>query len=152
MKIKKAIPFILPLAVWVSILVYMVVVQYALTPLTSPVLERLEGLGALIAFVLNAALQVLIVCVLTVIAGKKYDFCVKELAIALPIMFVLFALYHFPNLYIFAYTAKWSFMFTEHPAMNRFLAAFLITLQYGIVMLFSALTVYVKKSKNSEVK
>lgn len=151
MKIKKAVPFILPLAVWLSITVYMVVAQYVLTPLTSPVLQQLEDLGALIAFVLNAALQVLIVCVLTVVAAKKFDFSFKGLVIALPVMFVMFAVYHIPSLYIFAYTAEWSFMWTHRPAMNRFLAAFWITLQFGIIMLFTLTAVYAnKKEPNSE--
>lgn len=121
--------------------VYMLT-AYILTPYTSPVLEKLDMAGFVIAIVMHFVFQVAIVCVLTVIAAKKFGFRVKGLAISLPIMFALFSLYHYPSQYLFVYTAEWSFMFTEHQPMNRFLAAFLITLQFGIIMLITATAVY----------
>lgn len=138
---KKAIPFILPAAVWLFMNVYMLT-AYILTPFTSPVLENLGTAGIVIAIVMHFVFQVAIVCVLTVIAAKKFGFRAKGLAISLPIMFALFSIYHYPSQYLFVYTREWSFMFKEHSAMNRFLAAFLITLQFGIIMLLTLIAVY----------
>lgn len=85
---------------------------------------------------------------MTVIAAKEFGFGMKKLAVSLPIMYVLFAVYHIPPLYIFAYTAEWSFMFTMYDAMNRFLAALLITLQYGIVMQFTLMAICSNKKSD----
>lgn len=42
MKIRKAIPFILPAAVWLSITVYTALLMYVLTPLMKPLTEMSE--------------------------------------------------------------------------------------------------------------
>lgn len=146
---KKAIPFILPAAVWLLMTVYMLTANI-LTPFTSPLLEKLDTAGVVIAIVMHFVFQTVIVCVLTVIAAKKFGFRAKRLALALPIMFALFSLYHYPSQYLFVYTAKWRFMFTEHPSMNRFLAAFWITLQFGIIMLITATAVYANAKPNEK--
>lgn len=145
---KKAIPFILPAAVWLFMTVYMLT-AYILTPFTSPVPEKLGTAGVVIAIVMHFVFQVAIVCVLTVIAAKKFGFRAKGLAISLPIMFVLFSVYHYPSQYLFVYTREWSFMFTEHSAMNRFLAAFWITLQFGIIMIITKAAVYANAKTDS---
>lgn len=138
---KKAAAFILPTAVWLLMNAYILTV-WLITPFTSSFFQSLGVAGIVIAIGLNFVFQAAIVCVLTVIAAKKFGFRAKWLAISLPIMFALFSIYHVPSQYLFVYTGEWSFMFTEHPAMNRFLAAFLITLQFGIIMLITKAAVY----------
>lgn len=133
-------PFILPLAVWLSLAAYMALLMYVLTPLTIS-LEMSEDFR-LICLIVSIALQGVIVWALTFAAAKKFGLRIKGAMAALPVMFVLFAVYHFPSQYLFVYTGEWSFMFNHHPAMNRFLAAFWITLQFGIIMLITAVAVY----------
>lgn len=140
MKIKKAVPFVLPFAVWLSITVYMALLMYVLTPLMKP-LEMSEVLSG-ICVVILVVLQGVIVWALTFAAAKKFGLRVKEAIAALPVMYALFAVYHIPSQYLFVYTDKWSFMFTRHSPMNRFLAAFWITLQFGIIMLITVTAVY----------
>lgn len=65
---------------------------------------------------------------------------------------MLFAAYHFPSQYLFVYTDEWGFMFKHYPAMNRFLAAFRITLQFGIIMLITAVAVYANSKPDSKRK
>lgn len=149
MKIKKAIPFILPLAVWLSITGYMALLMYVLTPLTIS-LEMSEGFR-LICFIVSMVLQGVIVWALTFAAAKKFGLGVKGTLAALPVMFALFAVYRVPTQYLFVYTGEWSFMFNHNPAMNRFLAAFWITLQFGIIMLVTATAVYAN-SKPEAIK
>ena len=146
--IGKAMPFILPLAIWIAITHNMILALYVI-PKLSPALDGSDWVfmaGA--SGVINGIIQIALVSVLTVIAAKEFDFGMKKLVFSLPIMYVLFTVYHIPSLYIFVYTAEWSFMFTKHSAMNRFLAAFLITLQYGIVMLFTMMEIYSNKKSN----
>lgn len=147
--VKKAIPFFLPLAIWLGITIIMALAVYVI-PSFTPTLDGSEWAVGVGAAVINGLVQIAVVCVLTVIAVKEFGFGMKKFAVSLPIMYVLFSVYHVPSLYIFAYTAEWSFMFTTHDAMNRFLAAFLITLQYGIVMLFT-LTAVCKDRKSDIV-
>lgn len=146
MKLRKAIPFILPVAVWVSITVYMALLQYVVTPIIKPAEGFLAGAGVL----LFVALQGGIVWALSFIAAKKFGLRVKGAAAGLPVMYALFAVYHVPSQYLFVYTAKWRFMFTKHPPMNRFLAAFWITLQFGIIMLITATAVYANAKPNEK--
>ncbi len=147
MKLRKAVPFILPVAVWVSITVYMALLQYVVTPIIKPA----EGFSCGAGVLLFVALQGDIVWALSFIAAKKFGFSIKGAAAGLPVMYTLFAVYHVPSQYLFVYTDEWSFMFTDHPPMNRFFAAFWITLQFGIIMLITATAVYAKaKPKEKE--
>lgn len=90
----------------------------------------------------SVALQGVIVWALTFAAAKKFGLRVKVVIAALPVMYALFAVYRIPSQYFFVYTGEWSFMFTWHSSMNRFLAAFWITLQFGIIMLITVTAVY----------
>ena len=149
MKIRKAIPFILPFAVWLSITVYMALLMYVITPLEKPLVmsEFFSGICFLVAVVL----QGVIVWALTFAAAKKFGLSIKRTIAGLPVMYVLFAVYHIPSQYLFVYTDEWGFMFNHYPPMNRFLAAFWITLQFGIIMLITATAVYANsKSDKAE--
>lgn len=146
MKLQKAIPFILHVAVCLAITVYMALLQYVVVPLIRP-----QGFFADVSIVILVALQGVIVWALTFIAAKKFGLNIKGAVAGLPAMYALFALFHVPSQYLFVCTDRWSFMFTDHPPMNRFFAAFWITLQFGIIMLITAMAVYTNaKPKEKE--
>lgn len=149
-KLNKAVPFILPIAVWLAAGVSKILVALLFQMLFAIVDDVGWAWSVLAYAIVNGALQIAIVCVLTVIAYKKFGFRFKGLAITLPLMFALYAVYHTPGLYIFAFTVEWSFFGHSHQ-INRLLAAFWITLQFGIVMLFTLMAVY-NKSKSAAPK
>lgn len=142
--VGKAIPFILPIAVWLSITAYMALVQFVLVPVFNP----LDGFTGLVASLTCLVIQALIVWALTFIANKKFGFGIKKLVITLPMMFVLFAVYNVPTLYLFVYTDEWSIMGHVYQ-MNRIIAAFWITLQYGIVMLITLTAVHANEKSDT---
>jgi hypothetical protein len=121
-------------------------------PLFNLILDKSSGssypwLTALLVLI-NSIIQVCIICLLTSVASKKLDFSVKKLTLTLPLLYLLFVIYHQPSLYMFVYTDEWYLIFSEHTAMPTWEASIFITLQYGIVMLITTLAVN-HKSKSS---
>ena len=89
--------------------------------------------------------QLLIICIPTIIVIKYLDLNVKQLLFSIPVMYLLFAVYSPPALYMFVFTGEWNgFWQQSHPAMSAWMASLLITLQYGIVISITKLIVYLK--------
>ena len=81
----------------------------------------------------------------TIIVIKYLDLNVKQLLFSIPVMYLLFAVYSPPALYMFLFTGEWNgFWQQSHPAMSAWMASLLITLQYGIVISITKLIVYLK--------
>ena len=90
-------------------------------------------------------IQLLIICIPTIIVIKYLDLNVKQLLFSIPVMYLLFAVYSPPALYMFVFTGEWNgFWQQSHPAMSAWMASLLITLQYGIVISITKLIVYLK--------
>ena len=90
--------------------------------------------------IVHTLIQLLIICTLTIITIKCLKLNVKQLLFSIPIMYLLFAIYSPPALYLFVFTGGWNgFGQQSHPAMLFWLASLFITVQYGIVMLITAL-------------
>ena len=89
-----------------------------------------------LGFIVHILIQLLIICIPTIIVIKYLDLNVKQL---------LFAVYSPPALYMFVFTGEWNgFWQQSHPAMSAWMASLLITLQYGIVISITKLIVYLK--------
>ena len=98
-----------------------------------------------LGFVAHILVQLLIICTSTIIAIKYLDLNVKQLLFSIAIMYLLFAVYSPPALYMFVFTGEWNgFWQQSHPAMSAWMASLLITLQYGIVISITKLIVYLK--------
>lgn len=90
--------------------------------------------------IVHTLIQLLIICTLTIITIKCLKLNVKQLLFSIPIMYLLFAIYSPPALYLFVFTGGWNgFWQQSHPAMLFWLASLFITVQYGIVMLITML-------------
>lgn len=90
--------------------------------------------------IVHTLIQLLIICTLTIITIKCLKLNVKQLLFSIPIMYLLFAIYSPPALYLFVFTGGWNgFWQQSHPAMPFWLASLFITVQYGIVMLITTL-------------
>ena len=90
--------------------------------------------------IMHTLIQLLIICTLTIITIKCLKLNVKRLLFSIPIMYLLFAIYSPPALYLFVFTGGWNgFWRQSQPAMPFWLASLFITVQYGIVMLITAL-------------
>lgn len=97
--------------------------------------------------IVHTLIQLLIICTLTIITIKCLKLNVKQLLFSIPIMYLLFAIYSPPALYLFVFTGGWNgFWQQSHPAMPFWLASLFITVQYGIVMLITTL-IACKKNK-----
>lgn len=98
-----------------------------------------------LGFIVNILIQLLIICIPTIIVIKYLDLNVKQLLFSIPVMYLLFAVYSPPALYMFVFTGEWNgFWQQSHPAMSAWMASLLITLQYGIVISITKLIVYLK--------
>lgn len=100
-----------------------------------------------LGLIVHMLIQLFIICIPTIITIKHLDLNVKRLLFSIPIMYLLFAVYSPPALYMFVFTGEWNgFWQQSHPAMPFWLASFFITVQYGIVMLITTMIVYRKNS------
>ncbi len=98
-----------------------------------------------LGFIVHILIQLLIICIPTIIVIKYLDLNVKQLLFSIPVMYLLFAVYSPPALYMFVFTGEWNgFCQQSHPAMSAWMASLLITLQYGIVISITKLIVYLK--------
>ncbi len=98
-----------------------------------------------LGFIVHILIQLLIICIPTIIVIKYLDLNVKQLLFSIPVMYLLFAVYSPPALYMFVFTGEWNgFWQQSHPAMSVWMASLLITLQYGIVISITKLIVYLK--------
>lgn len=98
-----------------------------------------------LGFIVHILIQLLIICIPTIIVIKYLDLNVKQLLFSIPVMYLLFAVYSPPALYMFLFTGEWNgFWQQSHPAMSAWMASLLITLQYGIVISITKLIVYLK--------
>ena len=90
--------------------------------------------------IVHTLIQLLIICTPTIITIKCLKLNVKRLLFSIPIMYLLFAIYSPPALYLFVFTGGWNgFWQQSQPAMPFWLASLFITVQYGIVMLITTL-------------
>lgn len=98
-----------------------------------------------LGLVAHILIQLLIICITTIITIKYLHLNVKQLLFSIAIMYLLFAVYSPPALYMFVFTGEWNgFWQQSHPAMSAWMASLLITLQYGIVISITKLIVYLK--------
>lgn len=98
-----------------------------------------------LGLIVHILIQLLIICIPTIIVIKYLDLNVKQLLFSIPVMYLLFAVYSPPALYMFVFTGEWNgFWQQSHPAMSAWMASLLITLQYGIVISITKLIVYLK--------
>ena len=131
-KLKKISCIILPAAVWAVTVIYMLFLNRAGLAVSS--FNEIE----LVDLIIYIAVQLLIIGSLSVAAVMKFEFKVQFLLWSLLIMYVLFAVFAPPGLYLFTFSGEWSFLWTKYPAMPSWQASFYITLQYGIVILITA--------------
>ena len=94
-----------------------------------------------LGFIAHILIQFLIICTSTIITIKYLDLNVKQLLFSIAIMYLLFAVYSPPALYMFVFTGEW---------MPSWKASIFITLQYGIVMLITTLIACRKKCANNQ--
>ena len=104
-----------------------------------------------LGFIVHILIQLLIICIPTIIVIKYLDLNVKQLLFSIPVMYLLFAVYSPPALYMFVFTGEWNgFWQQSHPAMPSWKASIFITLQYGIVMLITTLIACRKKCASDQ--
>lgn len=133
---------ILPLLIWVTVILYMNIVNILIAPLIGHLCSQLDNTYSevisvigLATLVLHTVFQIVIVCIFTTKATRKFSLSAKSLLIIIPVTYLLFALYAPHGWYMLVYTDSWSFIFNKHPAMPYWYASIFITLQYGFVML-----------------
>lgn len=147
MKIVKKIPYIiLPFVIWLTILIYMLLHEFiaSFVTINSPHVAVL-----IIVLIFNFIFQVAVVSIFTSIAVKKFELNLKSSFLALPVMYLLFAIYAHPSLYLFIFTDEWSgFWLQYQPPMPFWEASLFITLQYGIIMLITTLIATAKNKKS----
>ena len=131
-----------PILIWVTIVVYMNTVNILIAPLISHLLNQLDNTYSeiisiiwLATLVLHIVCQIVIVCIFTAKATRRFSLTAKSLLIIIPVTYLLFALYAPYGFYMLVYTGRWSFFFTTHFEMPYWYASIFITLQYGFVML-----------------
>lgn len=133
--LKKINCVVLPLAIWVTMIFYHGIVL----KLFSDFMMNISAPFGL-SFVLHTLVQLLIICALTVTAVKKLGYKIKYLIISVVLMYVLFAIWSPPSIYMFVFTGGVQIGFASgQPAMPFWLASLFITVQYGIVMLITTL-------------
>lgn len=141
MKLLKKCNFVLlSLFIWgLTVLYNGVIVNYLANLFLS--LSNPSWLG----FIVHILIQLLIICIPTIVVIKYLDLNVKQLLLSIPVMYLLFAVYSPPALYMFVFTGEWNgFWQQSHHAMSAWMASLLITLQYGIVISITKLIVYLK--------
>lgn len=142
--IKRLTSVLLPLVIWLIMILYHGVV---LKPFSDFMLS--VSAPFFLSFIIHTLIQLLIICFITFMAVKKCGFKTKNTLISIPIMYLLFAIYSPPSIYLFVFTEGLSLGFAKpQPAMPSWEASIFITLQYGVVMLITALAVN-HKSKSS---
>lgn len=147
MKLLKKINFVvLPFAIWSMMVVYVLINN--LIGVFTENMDPFPVVLSIFVLLINFGIQLSIICVCTILSVKKFDMCLKKLILSLPIMYLLFGLFSPPSIYLFVNTDKWSFFFTKHPAMPSWKASIFITLQFGVVMLITALVATRRKSVN----
>ena len=141
---NKIRPIVLPLAIWVTMIFYHGIV---LKPFSDFMMNISAPFG--LSFVLHTLVQLLIICTLTVTVVKKLGYKIKYLIISVALMYVLFAIWSPPSIYMFVFTGGVQIGFTSgQPAMPFWLASLFITVQYGIVMLITTLIACRKNGAN----
>lgn len=104
-----------------------------------------------LGFVAHILIQLLIICTSTIITIKYLDLNVKQLLFSIAIMYLLFAVYSPPALYMFVFTGGVQIGFASgQPAMPSWESSIFITLQYGIVMLITTLIACRKKCASNQ--
>lgn len=104
-----------------------------------------------LGLIVHILIQLLIICIPTIIVIKYLDLNVKQLLFSIPVMYLLFAVYSPPALYMFVFTGEWNgFWQQSHPAMPSWKASIFITVQYGIVMLITTLIACRKKCASDQ--
>ncbi|MBP3923168.1 MAG: hypothetical protein J6D27_09385 [Ruminiclostridium sp.] len=146
--LKKCNFILLPVAIWTIIFLYN-------SFLTKPMSEFFLSISnpSWAGFVVHTLIQLTIICGLTVIAIKYFGFNVKRFVFSVLMMYLLFAAYSCPAIYLFVYTGGWSGFWQQHQQPMPFWeASMLITLQYGFVMLITTLIVSAisKKDKSAD--
>ena len=139
MKHLKKINFVvLPFAIWSIMVIYVL-----LNKLIGTFTQNMDPpvILTILVLIFNLGLQLLIICICTIYVVKKLELTLKRVVISLPILYLLFGLFSPPSIYLFVFTDKWSFFFTQYPAMPSWKASIFITLQFGIVMLITTLIV-----------
>lgn len=147
MKLLKKCNFVLlSLFIWgLTVLYNGVLVNYLSNLFLS--LSNPSWLG----FIVHILIQLLIICIPTIIVIKYLDLNVKQLLFSIPVMYLLFAVYSPPALYMFVFTGEWNgFWQQSHPAMPSWKASIFITVQYGIVMLITTLIACRKKCASDQ--
>ncbi len=132
-----------PILIWVTIVVYMHTVNVLIEPLISHLIygvldstySEIRTFLRLASFVLHTACQIVIVCVFTSKATRKFNLKAKSLLALIPITYLLFALYAPHGFYMLVFTGPWGILVGKNPAMPYWYASIFITLQYGFVML-----------------
>ena len=138
--LKKCNFILLALFIWLLTVLYNGILVNYLSDLILSI-SNPSWLG----FVAHILIQLLIICTTTIITIKYLDLNVKQLLFSIAIMYLLFAVYSPPALYMFVFTGEWNgFWQQSHPAMSAWMASLLITLQYGIVISITKLIVYLK--------
>ena len=135
--LKKLNFVVLPLAIWVITVVYVLLNKFIGTFTQN--MEPSPVILTILVLIFNLGLQLLIICASTIYAVKKFDLTLKRVVVSLPILYLLFGLFSPPSIYLFVFTDKWSFFSAQYPAMPSLKASIFITLQYGIVMLITTL-------------
>lgn len=139
--IKKLIPIMLPVIIWLIMVLYHGVV---LKPFSDFMLS--VSAPFFLSFILHTLIQLLILCVITIAAVKKLGYEIRGMIVSIPIMYLLFTVYSPSSIYLFVYTGGLSIAFGQpQPAMPSWAAAIIIVLQYGVVMLITALAAARKK-------
>ncbi len=149
MTVTKTVALILPVCIWWFVNLYILLFKGVLLPMFNVLMDNSSGstypwLIALLVLI-NLINQVLIICLLTSVASKKFEFSVKKLTLSLPLLYLLFVIWHQPSLYLFVYTDEWYLIFTKHPMMPSWKASIFITLQFGVVMLITTIVATHKK-------
>ena len=133
--LKKINCVVLPLAIWVTMIFYHGIVL----KLFSDFMMNISA-PFVLSIALHTLVQLLIICALTVTAVKKLGYKIKYLIISVVLMYVLFAIWSPPSIYMFVFTGGVQIGFASgQPAMPFWLASLFITVQYGIVMLITTL-------------
>ncbi len=105
---------------------------------------------AVILLVVTFVIQLSSVVVPTFLFHNKYTLDIKAyLFIAIPFLYMLFALYQEPFIYLLVITQNMKIFFSEISAMPSCLASFFITLQFSVIMLITIVCINVKKSKEN---
>lgn len=133
---------LLPILIWVTIVVYMNIVNILIAPLISHLCSQLDStyseiksIIGLATLVLHTVCQIVIVSVFTSKATRKFSLSAKSLLVIIPITYLLFALYAPHGWYMFVFTGIVHWFWSTFPAMPYWYASIFITLQYGFVML-----------------